>query len=55
MRGGTAQATSSLFRVQRMKKLRKYFLRSDSPVQMEAVIFKLLESWQRRHQHDKSR
>ena len=37
------------------EKLRKYFPRSYSPMQMEAVIFKLLESWQRKRQHDKSR
>lgn len=37
------------------EKLRKYFPRSYSPMQMEAVIFKLLEAWQRKRQHDKSR
>ena len=37
------------------EKLRKYFPHSYSPMQMEAVIFKLLESWQRKRQHDKSR
>lgn len=36
-------------------KLRKYFPRSYSPMQMEAVIFKLLEAWQRKRQRDQSR
>ena len=36
-------------------KLRKYFPRSYSPIQMENVIFKLLESWQRKRQRDQSR
>lgn len=37
------------------EKLRKYFPRSYSPMQMEAVIFKLLEAWQRKRQRDQSR
>ena len=37
------------------EKLRKYFPRSYSPMQMEAVIFKLLDAWIRKRQHDKSR
>ena len=36
-------------------KLRKYFPRSYSPMQMEAVIFKLLEAWQRKRQRDQNR
>lgn len=36
-------------------KLRKYFPKSYSPMQMEAVIFKLLEAWQRKRQRDQSR
>ncbi len=36
-------------------KLRKYFPRSYSPIQMENVIFKLLEAWQRKRQRDQSR
>ena len=36
-------------------KLRKYFPRSYSPMQMEAVIFKLLDAWQRKRQRDQSR
>lgn len=37
------------------EKLRKYFPRSYSPMQMEAVIFKLLEAWQKKRQRDQSR
>lgn len=37
------------------EKLRKYFPRSYSPVQMEAVIFKLLEAWQKKRNRDHSR
>jgi len=36
-------------------KLRKYFPKSYSPLQMEAVIFKLLEAWQKKRQRDQSR
>ena len=36
-------------------KLRKYFPKSYSPMQMEAVIFKLLDAWQRKRQRDQSR
>jgi len=36
-------------------KLRKYFPKSYSPMQMEAVIFKLLEAWQKKRQRDQSR
>lgn len=36
-------------------KLRKYFPRSYSPMQMETVIFKLLDAWQRKRQRDQSR
>lgn len=34
------------------EKLRKYFPKSYSPIQMENVIFKLLEAWQRKRQRD---
>lgn len=37
------------------EKLRKYFPRSYSPMQMEAVIFKLLDAWQKKRQRDQSR
>ena len=37
------------------EKLRKYFPRTYSPVQMEAVIFKLLEAWQKKRNRDHSR
>lgn len=37
------------------EKLRKYFPKSYSPIQMENVIFKLLEAWQRKRQRDQSR
>ena len=37
------------------EKLRKYFPQSYSPIQMENVIFKLLEAWQRKRQRDQSR
>lgn len=36
-------------------KLRKYFPKSYSPMQMEAVIFKLLEAWQKKRQRDQAR
>ena len=37
------------------EKLRKYFPKSYSPIQMENVIFKLLEAWQRKRQRDQGR
>ena len=37
------------------EKLRKYFPKSYSPIQMENVIFKLLQAWQRKRQRDQSR
>ena len=37
------------------EKLRKYFPRSYTPMQMEAVIFKLLDAWQKKRQRDQSR
>ena len=37
------------------EKLRKYFPKSYTHVQMEAVIIKLLEAWQRKRQRDQSR
>ena len=37
------------------EKLRKYFPRSYSPGQMEAVIFKLLEQWQKKRSRNQSR
>lgn len=37
------------------EKLRKYFPRSYSPLQIEETIFKLLDAWQRKRQRDKSR
>lgn len=37
------------------EKLRKYFPKSYSPIQMENVIFKLLEAWQQKRQRDQSR
>ena len=37
------------------EKLRKYFPKSYSPIQMENVIFKLLETWQRKRKRDQSR
>ena len=37
------------------ERLRKYFPRSYSPLQMEEVIFKLLEAWQRKRQREQSR
>lgn len=37
------------------EKLRKYFPKSYSPIQIENVIFKLLEAWQRKRQRDQSR
>ena len=37
------------------EKLRKFFPKSYSPIQMENVIFKLLEAWQRKRQRDQSR
>lgn len=36
-------------------KLRKYFPRSYTPLQIETTIFKLLEAWQRKRQRDQSR
>ena len=36
-------------------KLRKYFQKSYTPLQMETVIFKLLEAWQKKRQRDQSR
>lgn len=36
-------------------KLRKYFPRSHTPLQMENTIFKLLEAWQRKRQRDQAR
>ena len=36
------------------ERLRKYFPRSYSPIQMEEVIFKLLEAWQRKRQREQS-
>ena len=36
-------------------KLRKYFPKSYSPMQMETVIFKLLEAWQKKRQRDQTR
>ena len=36
-------------------KLRKYFPKSYTPLQMETVIFKLLEAWQKKRQRDQSR
>lgn len=36
-------------------KLRKYFPRSYTPLQMENTIFKLLEAWQRKRQRDQAR
>ena len=37
------------------EKIRKYFPKSYSPAQMEAVIIKLLEAWQRKRERDQSR
>ena len=37
------------------ERLRKYFPRSYSPIQMEEVIFKLLDAWQRKRQREQSR
>ena len=36
-------------------KLRKYFPKAYTPLQMETVIFKLLEAWQKKRQRDQSR
>lgn len=36
-------------------KIRKYFPKSYTPMQMEAVIIKLLETWQRKRNRDQSR
>ena len=36
-------------------KLRKYFPRSYTPLQIETTIFKLLEAWQKKRQRDQSR
>ena len=37
------------------EKLRKYFPRSYTPFQIENTIFKLLDAWQKKRQHDQSR
>lgn len=37
------------------EKLRKYFPKSYTPMQMENTIFKLLDTWQRKRQRDQSR
>ena len=37
------------------EKLRKYFPRSYSPQKIQETIFKLLDAWIRKRQHDKSR
>ena len=37
------------------EKLRKYFPRSYSPEKIQDTIFKLLDAWMRKRQHDKSR
>ena len=37
------------------EKIRKYFPKSYTPMQMEAVILKLLEAWQRKRERDQSR
>lgn len=37
------------------EKIRKYFPKSYTPMQMEAVIIKLLETWQRKRDRDRSR
>ena len=37
------------------EKLRKYFPRSYTPLQIETTIFKLLDAWQRKRQRDQSR
>ena len=37
------------------EKLRKYFPRSYTPVQIENTIFKLLDAWQKKRQRDQSR
>lgn len=37
------------------EKIRKYFPKSYTPAQMEAVILKLLEAWQRKRERDRSR
>ena len=37
------------------EKLRKYFPKSYTPIQMETIIFKLLEAWQKKRQRDQSR
>ena len=37
------------------EKLRKYFPRSYSPEKIQETIFKLLDAWMRKRQHDKSR
>ena len=36
-------------------KLRKYFPRSYTPLQIENTIFKLLDAWQKKRQRDQSR
>jgi len=37
------------------EKLRKYFPHSYSPEKIQETIFKLLDAWMRKRQHDKSR
>lgn len=37
------------------EKLRKYFPRSYTPMQIETTIFKLLDAWQRKRQREQSR
>ena len=37
------------------EKIQKYFPKSYTPAQMEAVILKLLEAWQRKRERDQSR
>ena len=36
-------------------KLRKYFPKSYTPEQMESIIIRLLEQWQKKRQHEASR
>ena len=48
------QVTPSVSQAHRIKK-RKYFPKSYTPAQMEAVILKLLEAWQRKRERDQSR
>ena len=37
------------------EKLRKYFPRSYTPMQIETTIFKLLDAWQRKRQREQGR